>query len=252
VPTGNFQRIYGDPRTKILADLLILRGKSHFGDDRYHNRRIFEGLEKLRDGEELNWDEYESLRLFVEDLQNNGHLSYEDILKIEEIFHEQIGAPLHGWRLYVYERGKIDHSEFGILDEVGGEIARMSMWFLDPDTGEVPDWDDDDVYANRKEFLEGVEMALLDFECIDDDEAISESNFIRRSLPFIQKFASDEGVGLKYDHLSINKFDPEFDAIMGSYGFDITKKHFTGNTYMTDYVWDYRKFNPKYTIWVME
>jgi len=256
VTTGNFQRIRGDPRTKIVADLLILRDKSPFGDDRYHNRRIFEALEKLRDGIGLTWDEYSSLRLFVEDLHNNGHLGYDDILMIEETFHDLIGAPLHGWNLSDIERGKYSHSEFFIEDEKGDRIAEMSMHFLDPYTGEVPDWDDDDVYNNRKEFLEEMEQAELDFEWISDDMNVSTNEFMRRALPVIMKFAADEGVGLQYSEWSETGHDPELDAVMGGFDFDILYKkvhdHNGRKNYITRYNWDYRAFNPKYTTWVVE
>ena len=244
VSTGNFDRIRGDPRTKIVADLLILRDKSSFGNDRYHNRRIFEALEKLRDGMELTWDEYSSLRLFVEDLHNNGHLSYDDILMIEETFHDLIGAPLHGWNLSDIERGKIHHSEFYIVDESSNRIAQMSIWFLDPDTGEVPDWDDDEVYARRKEFLAEMEQAELDFEWASDElDGISTADFMRRSLPVVMKFAADEGVGLQYAEWSEVGYDPDLDVVMGGFDFDIKYRkvndHNGRKNYITRYSWDW-------------
>ena len=257
--TGNFYRIKGDPRQKIVADLLILRDRSDYANDRYHNRRIFESLEKLRDGVELSWDEYSSLRLFVENLHDLGQLHMDDIFIIEENFGDLIGAPLHGWGVEIIDRGNIKHSEFHVVDENSEHIATMTIWFLDPDTGEVPDWDDDDVYARRKDFLEEMDMALLDFEWIDEDLDVSSVDFMRRALPVIMKFAADEGVGLKYDDLSHDGFDPELDAVMGGFGFDVTSKKVVEPDkyqkearYLTDYVWDYRKFNPKYTVWVIE
>lgn len=259
VPTGNFYRIRGDPRQKIVADLMILRDRSDYANDRYHHRRIFNSLEKLRDGEELDWNEYSSFRLYIENLHDIGQLHMDDILIIEENFGDLIGAPLHGWDLADIERGKIHHSEFGIVDERFNHIARMSMWFLDPDTGEVPDWDDDEVYARRKDFLEEMDMALLDFEWINEDLDVSGTDFMRRALPVIMKFAADEGVGLRYDDISYGGFDPELDAVMGGFDFDITSKKVVEPSkyqkethYSTDYVWDYRKFNPKYSAWVME
>lgn len=259
IPTGNFYRIRGDPRQKIVADLMILRDKSDYANDRYLHRRIFDSLENLRDGEEITWDGYLSLRLFIKNLHDKGHLHMDDILIIEENFGDLIGAPLHGWNLADIERGKIHHSEFRVVDENYQHIAHMSMWFLDPDTGEVPDWDDDEVYAGRKDFLEEMDMALLDFEWIDEDLDISTPGFMRSSLPVIMKFAADEGVGLKYDEISHVGFDPELDAIMGGFGFDVVSKKVVEPSkyqkethYLTDYSWDYRAFNPKYTMWVVE
>lgn len=256
VSTGNFYRIRGDPRQKIVADLLILRDRSDYANDRYHHRRIFESLEKLRDGEELTWNEYSSFRLYIENLHDKGQLHMDDIFIIEETFYDLIGAPLHGWDLADIERGKIHHSEFNVVDENSNPIASMSMWFLDPDTGEIPDWDDDVVYARRKDFLEEMEQAELDLEWASDElEGMSTANFMRRALPVIMKFSADEGVGLQYSEWSDTGYDPDLDAVMGGFDFDIrykkVKDHNGKKNYITRYSWDYRAFNPKYTVWVV-
>ena len=249
IPTGNFKNIKNEPEPKILADLLILRDRTPMGDSKYHNRMIFNAIEKMGGGEEIGWREYESLRYFIDDLFERKLLSYEDILIIEEIFHGEIGAPLHGWNLSDVDTSSIKYTSFHIVDENGDDIAEMRMWLLDEE-GKVPDWDDDEVYDDRKEFLEQVEFVDIEEEWFSDEiEDMPVVDFMRQALPFILKLGRDEGFGLEYSPLLIGGYDEELDALMGSYNFDIVdKRHLGENDYSVRYRYDYRAENPKYII----
>lgn len=255
-----------DIKRDVLYAILSLRDQSSYADSRFHTNNIYRATQVMKGegepndtigpGNEMNWNLYTSLRLLVEDLEQKGLLSFDDILTIEKYFNDELGAPLHGWNLADIERGKTSHSEFYIVDENNNYIAQMSMWFLDPFSGEVPDWDDEEVYGARKEFLMDVEMADLEEEWISVDLGdMSDATFMRRALPFITKFARDEGIGLEYGTISYDEFDRELDEVMGAYHFDIgprkvnePDKYNDQTTYVTRYSWKYRDYYPKVVV----
>lgn len=247
VKTGNFRNIKGEPRSKILADLMILRDRTPVGDSFYHNSRIFSAIEKMRDGHEITWEEYSSLRYFVDDLREKGLLSDEDISIIEQTFANELGVPLHGWDLEYVDTGNIKYTSFRVVDENGEDMAEMKMWFLN-EHGDIPDWEDNE--PDHDLFLDELEFADLEEEWFSEKaESMSLVDFMRQALPFIYKLTRDEGVGLEWSPLLVGGYDDDLDALMESYGFITTdKKHLYDDKYSVRYVYDYRATHPKYVI----